>query len=145
MNKQYKFSSACKNGHLPVVRELLGNFAVNVHSRAEYAFRVACAYGHLDVVRELLALKRSRFVNVHAGDEAAFRFACGNGRLDVVQALLALQEDRAVNPAAVKRCGKLYRDRMWERRRAMLTLRVAAVRARRADRAASKAFVSTVE
>jgi len=55
--------------------------------------------------------------------------ACRRGRLSVVRELLALQGDRAPNLAAVKRCGKLYHDMVWGRRRAVLMLRVTAVRA----------------
>jgi len=94
------FSKACKQGHLAVVRELLGlagDRRVDVHTNGEWAFRQACKQGHVGVVRELLGLSGDRRVDVHASGEAAFQMACWNGHVGVVRELLGLAGDRRVD------------------------------------------------
>ena len=102
------FQAACQNGHLPVIRELLGLrgvAAVNVHAEGQFGretgFVFACQCGQVAVVRELLSLGGDRVVDVHAGPEgnpeAGFRLACQNGNLDVVRELLSLSGHREVD------------------------------------------------
>jgi len=94
------FSKACEQGHLAVVRELLGlsgDRRVDVHAGEEAAFRGACGNGHVGVVRELLGLSGDRRVDVHAEGQGAFRGACWNGHVGVVRELLGLSGDRRVD------------------------------------------------
>ena len=105
-NVKYAFLWACRNGHLPVVRELLsltGKRRVDVHAKNQEALREAFQAGRGCVMCELLGLTGNRRVDVHVRGEAAFQEACVRGHLAVVRELLALTGDlvvRAHHPTA---------------------------------------------
>jgi ankyrin repeat protein len=86
--EEYGFRWACMNGHLEVVKYLV-SLGVNIHTMEEWGFRLACQNGHLEVVKYLVSLG----VDIHAMEEWGFRSACENGHLEVVKYLVSLGVD----------------------------------------------------
>jgi ankyrin repeat protein len=84
---------ACRNGHLEVVRELLGRGA-DVNAEQSYdgttSLMKACQKGHLNIVRELL--KPLHNVHVNAGEAyggaTSLMWASAKGYLEIVRELL---------------------------------------------------------
>ena len=99
VNGDYAFVMACGNGHLPVVKFLLGyakenGAEIDINAYEGHAFRLACGNGHLDMAKFLLeyAEMNNLEIDIHADREHAFQYTCENGHLDVVEFLLEYAE-----------------------------------------------------
>ena len=54
-NNEDGFRSACKNGHLEVIKYLMSlDDKPNIHAYEDYGFRFACKNGHLEVIKYLM-------------------------------------------------------------------------------------------
>lgn len=90
----YSFRSACKNGHLEVVRELIQDKRCDPSIQDNYSIRFAAAAGHVEIVELLLSQEG---VDPSAIQNEAFQNACRRGRDNVVKLFL---EDKRIDPAA---------------------------------------------
>ena len=89
---------ASKNGHLEVVRLLLGDKRVDPSASDNWAIRWASQNGHTEVVRLLLQDKR---VDPSTDNNCAIRWASQNGHTEVVRLLLG---DKRVDPSTDNNC-----------------------------------------
>jgi hypothetical protein len=97
-----KLIKACREGNLPLIKKLLQDPDIYIHSGNEMAWRDSCRYGHIEVVKLLLSIghspsNRSQYINIHAYNECAWVFACKNGRIEVATLLLSLEGDRYID------------------------------------------------
>ena len=73
-----------EHSEVAVIRYLIEECGVNVHTMDDYALRWASYMGHLNVVQYLV----EQGANVHASDDLALRWASGNGHMEIVQYLV---------------------------------------------------------
>ena len=86
------FVSACKGGHLDIVKFFLLNLdpTINITDEDyEDAFCEACRNGHRDVAEYLLTIQTS--IDISTTSEYPFREACLKGHLDVAKWLLTVK------------------------------------------------------
>src|SRR5690606_34115855 len=78
-NPEYIVAYAASNGHLEVVKYLVG-LGADIHANNEYALRWAAENGHLEMVKYLVGLG----ADIHVDNEQALRGAAESGHLEVV-------------------------------------------------------------
>ena len=87
------FRSACRCGHLEVVKYLLTSAELtehaDIHAKDDEGFKWACRYGHLEVVKYLLTSPElTEHADIHAQNDEGFIWACEKGHLEVVKCLI---------------------------------------------------------
>ncbi|KAI9335495.1 ankyrin repeat-containing domain protein [Obelidium mucronatum] len=85
---------ACRNGHVDVVKLLIGHPCVNPSSSQNTCTSYSSHFGHADIVKLLLSDPR---VDPTDREDTSFRLACQCNHVEVVRLLL---EDGRANPAA---------------------------------------------
>ena len=89
---EYPLQTACRYGHLNIVKYLTEEQNADIHAHGEFAFRWACSYGYLDVVKYLVeyADTHGHSIDIDYHNGYALEWSCYNGQLDVVNYLLSL-------------------------------------------------------
>lgn len=108
-NNEDAFISACRNGHLEIVKILTTIYMkdkrytpININICNEAAFKYACAHGKLNIVKYLTRLYKHgdyKRINIHSGDECGFRNALQFHHFDVMNYLIILSKrDKKYKP-----------------------------------------------
>ena len=96
-----EFITACKNGNLYNILQLLAKTHIQIHFDHDYGFRLACLYGHLHIVDYLVNLYTIKYdynkIDIHAYSELGFRWACQNGHIHIIEYLINLYKIKNTN------------------------------------------------